>query len=81
MKEKVPKKNFGPLWTWAEREKPAPGDGKEREHAAACTHAETSTICVAVTAIPGSATTFRRPPTQAAKKVGIEPQLAPVPPR
>ena len=32
------------------------------------------------TVIPGSAITFRPPPTQAAKKVGIGPQVFPVPP-
>ena len=36
--------------------------------------------CAAATGIPGSATTPRRPPTQAAKKCGIEPRLFPVPP-
>ena len=36
--------------------------------------------CPAIEGIPGSATTFRHPPTQAAKKLRIEPRRFPVPP-
>ena len=39
-----------------------------------------TTLCSTIEGIPGSGATPRHPPTQAAKKCGIEPRLFPVPP-
>ena len=49
------------------------GNTKQHRHAPMPTYAATERI-------PGSVTTPRRPPTQAAKKCWIGPQLVPVPP-
>ena len=49
-------------------------------HAAVRSYAAMNTAHVTATAIPGSATTLRHPPMQAAKKLRIGPRLIPVPP-